>query len=118
MVPAIQMILHYIIGSARSIADEIRVEHSLVTPNDTEPVSEIGEKFRRGIRGRGTQSGQRDTGASCFSGSTAEPGAGRSSLTAAPVSGAGSRGFAVKENVRRECGLLAVGIHKAEENTR
>ena len=33
------------IGSARSIADEIRVGHSHVTPNDTESVSEIGEKF-------------------------------------------------------------------------
>ena len=119
MVPAIQMILHYIIGSARSIPDEIRVEHSFVTPNDTEIVSEVGEKFRHGIRGRGTHSGQqRDTGASCFSGSTAEPGAGRSSLTAAPVSGAGSRGFAVKENVRRECGLLTVAIHRAVESTR
>jgi hypothetical protein len=37
--------LHYIIGSARSIPDEIRVEYPLVTPNDTEPVSEIGENF-------------------------------------------------------------------------
>ena len=33
MVPAIQMILHYIIGSARSITDEIRVEHWHVTLN-------------------------------------------------------------------------------------
>jgi hypothetical protein len=106
------------IGSARSIADEIRVGHSHVTPNDTESVTEIGEKFRRGIRGSGTLSGQRDTAASCLSGSTAEPGADRSSLTAARVSGGGSRGFAVKENVRRECGLLTVGIHRAVESTR
>ena len=112
MIPA----LHH--WSARSIADEIRVEHSDVTLNDTKAVSEIGEKFRRGIRGRGTLSGQRDTAASCFSGSTAEPGADRSSLRAAGVSGGGNRGFAVKENIRRECGLLTVGIHKAEENTR